>query len=500
VLDAERISKRFGQVQALRDVSLSVAPGEVRALCGENGAGKSTLVKTLMGLYRPDSGVVRIHGQAEEVRGPHHAQSLGLALVAQELSIAPHLSVLDNIWLGSDEVPFFHRKKAFRDRARQALRRLGAGHLDLDRKAGTLGIGEQQILEIARLLTREARILILDEPTATLSDVEIRNLFGVLRTLKQEGRAIIYITHRLGEVFEICDSVTVLRNGENVDTKPVPEVTRDALIELMLGRSFGDMYAKPPRSEGLGDGIVVENLSVPATVRSTSFRARRGRVLCLAGQLGSGANVVIRALAGLIPEATGRVAIDGVPIRLGSAAQSRRRGVVYVSDDRAGEGLFPSLTVLENLVATRISEHTRLGVLSWQAIRRSAGRMAGLVSLDSRRLGSPAIDLSGGNQQKILFGRILGEERPGVVLMSEPTRGVDVGARAEIYGIMHRLCAAGHTLIMYSSDLEEVVGVANDVVTYYRGEIVGRYEDDSISSARLLSDITHPAIPMAGAA
>lgn len=492
VLAVQSVSKAYPGVIALRDVSLSLRQGEIRAICGENGAGKSTLVKILMGIVQPDSGSITISGHDGSVSNPQQAQSRGLGLVAQELSLAPHLSVLDNIWLGSAEVPFLHRRKRFRTRAKQALSMLGLADWDLDRPVSSLSVGQCQLVEIARLLAREARVLILDEPTATLSDAEIERILAILKGLAAQGRSIIYITHRLGEVFELCDTVTVLRNGRHVATAPADEVTREQLVELMLGRSFEDMYPEAAVQRDDGVRMVVDALNVPGTLHDFSMAAPRGRIVCIAGQIGSGANMVTRALAGLVASATGRVRIDGLPMRLGSVPHCVGRNVVFVSDDRAAEGLFPQMTVLDNLIAAQLGASTRLGVLSWSALRRLAASLAERVGVDRLRLGSPALTLSGGNQQKLLFGRALASAEAGVLLMNEPTRGIDVGARAEIYRIMRELCDRGAALIMTSSDLEEVVGLADVVITLYRGRVVARYERDEISMSTILADITHP--------
>jgi ABC-type sugar transport system ATPase subunit len=493
VLSVRGVSKTYPGVTALRDVSFSVRPGEIRGLCGENGAGKSTLVKILMGIVQPDDGSIAFNGQTQIVRGPNEAQSLGLGLVAQELSLAPHLSVLDNIWLGSSDVPFLHRRARLRARAQQALATLGLADWDLDRPVSSLTIGQRQLIEIARLLARDARVLILDEPTATLSDADIERILGILKGLRGQGRSIIYITHRLGEVFELCDSVTVLRNGQHVATQPVSAVTREHLIEQMLGRSFEDMYPKATARSDLGVGMTVEGLDVPGALRDFSMVAPRGRIVCIAGQIGSGASTVTRALAGLVPSAAGNVTVDGRPLRLGSVPHCVANNVLFVSDDRAVEGLFPQMTVLDNLVATRLEASARMGVLSWPALRRMGAALAQRVGVDPRRLKSQSITLSGGNQQKLLFGRALARAKPAVLLMNEPTRGIDVGARAEIYRIMRELCDLGAALIMTSSDLEEVVGIADIVITLYRGRVVARYEGDDIDMSSILADITHPA-------
>ena len=493
ILSVERVTKSYTGVTALRDVSFSLDHGEIRGICGENGAGKSTFVKILMGITQPDSGSIRIGGQVREIRGPRQAQGLGLGFVAQELSLAPHLSIFDNIWLGSAGVPLFHRRPELRQRAQQALTDLGVGDWDIDRPVGALAIGQRQIVEIARLLARDARVLILDEPTATLSDSEIERILAVLKGLKSHGRSVIYISHRLGEVFELCDTVTVFRNGEHVATRPVGEVTRERLIELMLGRPFDEMYPEVQAHPDGGDALVIEGLTVPGMVHGFSTIAPRGKILCVAGQLGSGATTVTRALAGLVPGAAGRVTLDGRTMRLGSVPHCVARNVFFLSEDRAAEGLFQSMRVLDNLVATRLGEHSRLGVLSWPELRRIGAGLAERVGVDRTRLGAPAVNLSGGNQQKLLFGRTLERAEPGVLLMNEPTRGIDVGARAEIYRLMREMCDLGYALVMTSSDLEEVVGIADIVVTIYRGRAVARYERARIAMSTILADITHPA-------
>src|SRR5262245_50492809 len=406
ILGVRGLSKSFGAITALKNVSLDFAPGEIRAICGENGAGKSTLVKILTGVYRPDAGTLTVNGEACTIASPRQAQEHGIALVAQELSLCPDLSVEDNIWLGSLKVPFFHRQADLRQRAREALERLGAGHIALDAPVRRLAIGERQLVEIARMLTRDARGLLLDEPTATLTDLEIDRIFSALVALRREGRAIVYITHRLAEVFRICDSVSVLRNGELVATRRVADINRRGLIEMMLGRSFVDMYPEPPRHDD-EPALTVENLGVPGCVTNFSMTVPRGKILCIAGQVGSGAVEVISALAGLVHEASGKVMVDGKPLRLGSAAEALRRNVMFVSGDRAEEGVFRRLSVLDNLVATRLDRHAVLGLVSRRGLRTAALALAEKVGVDRRRLHAAADELSGGNQQKLAFGRCI---------------------------------------------------------------------------------------------
>jgi ABC-type sugar transport system ATPase subunit len=493
ILAVEGLSKSFGAVQALKDVSLTLQQGEIRAVCGENGAGKSTFVSLLMGLTQPDAGSITLEGRRVQISGSRHAQSLGLGLVAQELSLAPHLSILDNIWLGSPAVPFVHRRRALREKAREALDTLGVGDWRLDSPVGRLSVGQRQIVEIARLIARDARLLILDEPTATLSDAEIDRMMNVLRTLRAKGRSVLYISHRLGEVFDLCDSVSVFRNGRHISTNSTAALTRDDLVHDILGRTLSEMYPPANPDARREEAVVVQGLAIGDLVRDLSFTARRGEILCIAGQVGSGANLVTRALAGLAPEARGRVLVDGRPAPLRSAAKSIERNVLFISDDRAGEGLFHQLRVLDNIVACSIGRRSQGGVISWPRLRAHAVDKAKQVGLDAERLNSPAGALSGGNQQKILFGRVLRDAEPGVLLLNEPTRGIDVGARSELYRVMRALCAQGYVLIMYSSDLEEVTAMADCVLTIYRGRAVAHYERAAIDGSRILTDITNPA-------
>ena len=487
VLAIAGLAKSYGGVPALRDVDFALRDGEIRAICGENGAGKSTFVKILMGIVPPDAGTIAIAGDTVSVRGPRHAEQLGLGLVAQELSLAPHLSILDNIWLGGAGVPFLHRNRALRARARAALEMLGVGDWDLDRPVATLGIAQRQLVEIARLLARDARVLILDEPSATLSDIEIARLMQVLRMLRGRGHSVIYITHRLGEVFELCDSVSVFRNGAHVAAGAVADFSRDSLIQAMLGRAVAEMY--PPRAVAPREtGLAVRDLTVPGQVRGLSFAAPRGAILCIAGQVGSGAAAAMRAIAGL-EEASGAVTLDGAPLPLGAGIPA---STVFVTEDRAAEGVFLSRPVIDNLVAARLRECLRGGFVSWPRLRALAARLAASVAVLPGRLRLRAGQLSGGNQQKLVFARAVRRASPGLVVMIEPTRGVDVGARAEIYRLMRDLAEEGAVLLMASSDLEEVVGMADIVVTLFRGRAVGRYAGAAIAMDRILRDIAHP--------
>ena len=292
-------------------------------------------------------------------------------------------------------------------------------------------------------------------------------------------------------MFDICDSVTVLRNGEDVGSALVSQIDRQQLIEMMLGRSFREMYPEAPVLPASQQGLKVQGLNVPGAVQELSFSVPRGRITCIAGQVGAGAGMVTRALAGLVPNATGQVVLDGKELPLGSVRARMKRNVTFVSEDRAGEGIFRR-PVLENLVAARIGEHSTAGMLSWPRLLRRAGELCAEVKVDVRRLKANAFDLSGGSQQKLLFARALGGTDPGVLLVNDPCRGVDVGARAEIYRLLREFCRMGYALLVVSSDLEEVAGISDRVITLFRGSYVACYEHGEIDIARILADITHP--------
>lgn len=493
IVSTQGVSKRFGANAVLKNVSIAFDSNEVHAICGENGAGKTTLVKILSGIYTADEGTVILDGQVCDIRHALHAQELGIAHVSQELSLATNLSVEDNIWLGNQATPLFHRRRHLRDAARRALDTVGLVGLSLDTPVAKLGMGQRQLVEVSRMLTRDARVLILDEPTATLSDVEIEHIFQALRLLKGEGKSIIYITHRLGEVFEICDVVSVLRNGELVATRRTCDIDRQELMAMMLGRSMGELYPQWRPSHG-GLALVTHHLHVPRAVHELDLVAEQGMITCLAGQLGSGAIETLRALAGLTADATGSVTAMGTSYELRSVRRARTANVHFISEDRAGEGIFLRLTVAENLVATQIGELTRFGFVMWSRLQAAVRALAIAVGVDPMRLRSRADELSGGNQQKLAFGRLLCNRKPGVILMNEPTRGVDVGARAEIYRLIRMFCDRGYAVVIASSDLEEVHGISDIIITMYRGRQVARYRREQATIHQVLADITHSSV------
>jgi ABC-type sugar transport system ATPase subunit len=493
LLEVVDLSKSYGPVRAVRGLSIDVRVGEVHAICGHNGAGKSTLVKALVGLVKPDEGVIRFDGQELTLRNPHDAQAHGIALVNQELSLVPELSVEDNIFLGGLDVPLLYRRRRLSEHARSVLDQLGLRHVPLGTPVETLSIGERQLVEIARLLVRDARLLILDEPTATLSKPEIERVFRATRDLVAQGRSVIFVSHRLDEVFELCDRVTVLRDGMRVGTHEIHEIDRRSLIAHMLGEMEGAKtrveheHAVP----GSGSQVVrVHRLHVPGSVEEVSLSLESGIITGLAGHVGSGTSTVLRALGGLVPNATGVIEVKGEKLLLNTPRRAADAGVLYIPNDRQREGLFLGQTVERNLTVTRLRLLSRLGFLLRRKVQRSARELATMAAVPVDRLASPAGSLSGGNQQKVLLGRALQLDGTALLALDEPTRGVDVGGRAEIHNLIRAAARQGTAVIFSSTELDEVLDLSDVVVTIFAGRIVSIVPRDEASASAILADMT----------
>jgi len=490
LLEVRHASKSYGAVRALDDASLELAAGEILGLCGHNGAGKSTLVKILTGQVRPDSGEILMQGEPIEMRNSLQAQSHGLAIVDQELSLAPDLSVEENLFLGNIDLSFLRRPGAIRRRARDLVERIG---LDVDPRTPVqrLSIGERQLVEIARLVGRDARVLILDEPTATLSESEIERVFTVARELVREGRSAIFVSHRLDEVLDLCDRVTVLRDGRVVAARSTADIAdRQELIKMMIGKEL----PPPQRSEAVevaaGSGAVIEALTVPPAVQGFAHEIRGGEIVGLTGQVGSGTSEVLRALAGLEPEARGTLLLDGQPVKLGSPTGALRAGIAFASNDRKAEGLFLEKTVEANLVATRLPALSRLGLVRHRALRETARKLADFVKIDASRLGDTVEHFSGGNQQKVFLGRCLDRGDVKLLILDEPTRGVDVSGRAEIHQLIREAALAGVAVIFASTELDEILELSDVVVTMFGGQIVASLPREQTSAELISADMT----------
>lgn len=489
LLVAKGITKTYGGIVAVDDVDFSVLPGEIMGLVGENGAGKSTVVKILAGLVAPNNGEMSVNG--EPLRLGRRTDPTLVSVVHQELSIVPALSVLDNVLVGSPGIGEIYRRAPRRAGVTASLESVGLGHLSLNQPASSLSLVERQLVEIARGLYRGAKVLVLDEPTATLSDGEIVRVFEAVRAVAASGTAVIFITHRLGEVLTLTDRVTVMRSGQVVSVGATADLTASALVEAMLGRSLaGDFVSRELPTEG-SSALTIEDLSVPKEFDGVNITVAAGEVVAVLGQLGSGAAAVVEAVGGLQPRYSGRIAVRDVDVELRTVHHSQRAGISYVPEDRADKGVFLSATTQVNLSSLVLNRLSRLGLVQRASERQAAEQICGQVAIDDRRLSSEVAELSGGNQQKVSLGRALALE-PVVLALNEPTRGVDVGARQEIYHQLRRLADDGLGILFFSSDIEEVFHLSDRVITMYRGRTVAERLTRETQPDEVLRDILHP--------
>lgn len=457
------------------------------SLIGENGAGKSTLVKILAGLVTADSGTVAINGAPCDIGSPARSRDAGIAVVQQELSLVPSLTAVENVFLGSALGGVWSASR---------LRRLAAPHLEAVGLASRdwllpveqLSVAEQQLIEIARLMARDAQILIFDEPTAALSDAEIQRVLDVVRHLTAAGRGVIYVTHRLREVFQLGGRVTVIRGGLSQPPIDVCQSDVSDLVERMLGQSLASMY--PPRAAELGEPVLeLAALSTPSLAAPIDLSVRRGEIVGLVGQIGSGGPSVLHAMAGRVPY-EGRVVLDGAVKRSRSVHEALAHGIAYCSADRKKDGLFQSRSVRQNLTAPALE---RLSRFSWYSPSRAAvlaWQLASQFQIRLDRMRMPVASLSGGNQQKVALGKWLSID-PRVLLVEEPTRGVDIGARAEIYRHLRALAEQGMVIVFASSDLSEALGLSDTVVTLYRGRVVRSAPAAKLTESDVMVDVTH---------
>jgi ABC-type sugar transport system ATPase subunit len=406
------------------------------------------------------------------------------------LSVVPSLTVAENLMLGDLRTGWLNRRRLVSSRFRSLLDGLGLDHVRLDQALADLGIGERQLVEVARALGQDARLVILDEPTATLSDVESEYVYASVRRIAAAGCAVLFVSHRLGEVLALCDRVTVMRDGEVVATTASGGLTIDGLIHQMLGEAPQRPDKRPASQTGSEAVLSVSNLSVPNRVEDFSMTLRAGQVCAVAGQLGSGASDVLRAVAGLVPAATAQLEVDGVPVRVGHPMISAKAGIAFLSNDRKSEGLFLAKPVSWNLLATRLPHLTRMGVTSRRRWTASLSELVDLCGLDRRRVGQPVAELSGGNQQKVFVGRCLGRDDVRVLLLDDPTRGVDVGGRAAIHALLRDVARTGVAVLFSSTELEELHDLADTVVTMHKGVAVRRHDGDT-AGAVLLREMTH---------
>lgn len=488
VLKADAITKSFPGVLAVDQVSLSLARGEILALIGENGAGKSTLMHVLGGSLRPDQGRITLEDQQVEFSSPEDAIRAGISMVPQELSLVGSLSVAENIFANRQPVGPLNmiNWSGLYDETRDFLNRFEL-RIDPRTLVKRLSIGQQQILEILKAISTNPRVLILDEPTSSLTEGETAHLFESIRRLQAQGMSFIYVTHKLFEVFSIATRVVVLRDGRYVGSKRVDEVTENDLVTMMVGRQISNLYGTGERRRPGEVYFRVEGLSRRRRFSGVSFELRRGEILGIAGLVGARRTEIGRSIFGADPLDTGRIYLNGRALRIAHPRDAIRNGIVYLTEDRKAQGLFLTMSVGENLVAPNLDDFTsRIGVL----LRRKMGGYArGVIkdySIDTPSMEKKVLNLSGGNQQKVLVATWMGI-RPQVIIFDEPTRGVDVGARAEIYRKIQEFASQGTGVIMISSDMTELIGMCDRILVVHDGRITWEAERDEFSEAKILA-------------
>jgi len=473
VIRMEHIHKSFGGVHALNDVQISVYAGEVHALLGENGAGKSTLIKTMTGVYQPDSGEIYLYGEPVRFSGPREAQQQGIGAIYQEPSLFPDLDIAENIVAGRQ--PTRAGRVDWRAMYREAEELLGQLGVDLNphTKARNLSVAQQQTVEIARALSLNAKLLIMDEPTSSLTLTEVEELFRIIRQLRASGTAIIFISHRLEELFQVADRVTILRDGQYVDTREMSGVKTEELIEMMVGRQVDELFPKQvaPRGELR---LQVQNLSAPGKFEDVSFELRAGEILGLAGLIGAGRTDVARALFGILPVKSGSIFVDGRPVTIGSPQQAMDLGMGFVPEDRQHHGLVLPMSIATNITLPILPHFVKFGWLQDRQAKQAAAAAARRLEVKCSSIDQKAKELSGGNQQKVVLAKWL-ETNPRILILDEPTRGIDVGTKAAVHQLMSDLANEGVAILMISSELPEILGMSDRILVMREGRITGEF-------------------------
>jgi monosaccharide-transporting ATPase len=497
ILEVRRVTKRFPGVLALDDVSFELRPGEVHALVGENGAGKSTLIKVITGVYKPDDGQVHFKGEEVSFSDPRESQAVGISTIYQEINLIPLLSVAQNIFLGREprnrlgiiDVESMNREAA------EILERYGI-RADVTAPLRSLGLGAQQMVAIARAISVDTRAVIMDEPTSSLEAREVETLFGVIGQLREEGVGVIYVSHRLDELYEICDSVTILRDGRVVHAGELAELSRLQLIAYMLGRELAEVEEEG--ATGFGEEheaarepvLEVQGLTQRPRLREITFDVRPGEVVGLAGLLGAGRTETAKAIFGAEPLDSGSVRVGGEDLRTGSPGAAIKAGIAFLPEDRKSEGIIPDLSVKENIVAAALPRLTHAGLVSEKEQDELVDRFIQSLGIKASSPDQPVRELSGGNQQKVLLARWLCMN-PKVLILDEPTRGIDVGAKAEIQKLVDDLAVEGLGVILISSELEEITEGSDRVVALRDGAVVGVLSGEEITEGKLMGVLAH---------
>lgn len=485
-IELRNIHKAFGSNEVLKGVDLKLKSGEVHALMGENGAGKSTLMNILTGIHKQDKGQIFVDGKEISFKNPLEAEAYGIAFIHQELNIWPNLSILENLFLmhsvtnGMGILDF----KTMRAMAEQKCREIEI-ELPLDMEAGECSVGQQQMTEIVRNLLLDAKVVIMDEPTAALTERETEKLFEVMRSMKKRGVAMVYISHRMEEVTQNCDTITVMRDGVSVATKPVKEYSMEQIVRDMVGRSITEFY--PDRRNKPGEVLLeVKHFEQPGVFHDINFNLRKGEILGFAGLMGSGRTEIMRAVFGVDPHAGGELVFKGEPLKITKPEDAINAGMGFVTENRKTEGLILDFSILRNIALPSVDSFAKSGVINFNILNGFADKMAKKLGVKTSSLDLEAGALSGGNQQKVVIAKWVGMH-PGVIIMDEPTRGIDVGAKRDIYELMNELTASGVSIIMVSSELPEVLGMSDRIVVVHEGRIAGELLHDEADQEKIMT-------------
>lgn len=485
-IDMKGICKSFGTNQVLRGVNLHLRSGEVQALMGENGAGKSTLMNILTGIHKADAGTIEVDGRPMVFRNNKDAEDHGIAFIHQELNIWPNLSVLENLFpVKRPKTRFgFIDFKKMRDIAEAKCREIGI-ELPLDEIAGRCSVGQQQMVEIMRSLLLDAKVVIMDEPTAALTERETDRLFEVMRQLKAQGVAIIYISHRMEEVFGNCDTITVMRDGQTISSKPVGETTMSQIVKDMVGREISEYY--PIRSVTPGEEVFrVEHLTQPGVFEDVSFSVKKGEIFGVAGLMGAGRTEIMRALFGVDPHKSGKVYLHGKEINIKNPLDAIREGFGFITENRKTEGLILDFSILKNIALPSEKNFANFNCINAEKEYQFCKVLADKLGVKTTDIYQEAKNLSGGNQQKVVIAKWIGMH-PSLLILDEPTRGIDVGAKKDIYDLMNELTAEGVSIIMVSSDLPEILGMSDRIMVIHEGRVAGVLPRKDASQERIIT-------------
>lgn len=486
LLEAKTISKRFPGVVALNKVSLSIKAGEVHALMGENGAGKSTMMKILAGSYIPDEGTLMLKGKELKINSPREALDHGIAMIHQELNLMPEMTVAENIWIGREPVNFFGliNHAELREKTRELLCRLKIS-IDPESLLGDLSIANRQMIEIAKAVSYDSDVLIMDEPTSAITEKEVAHLFEIIGDLKAAGTAIIYITHKMNEVFQIADNITILRDGQHILTRPASEMNASSLITAMVGREMSQMFPKEAAEIG-ATALSVRGLTRKGEFRDINFDLHYGEILGIAGLMGAGRTEVVESIFGINPPDAGKIAIDGSPVNFRTPKQAIQAGLALLTEDRKKSGLFLCLDIASNMDITVLPSYSFAGFVRQKKLDAECNEMSRRLKIKTPNLQEIIGNLSGGNQQKALIARWL-MTHPRILILDEPTRGIDVGAKAEIHKLITQLAQGGTAIILISSELPEVMGMSDRMIVMHEGKLTGILDRPDFSQEKILT-------------